>query len=230
MTVLSLTERRSLVRRMEAYKDQLHSEEGWEAFDYLTNTRGLTPETLRHFQLGVAAEPLEADEPARNKISIPYLTPSGPVALRFRRPPSDEHGPKYWQPAGTVTSIFNVDAVIRGGSWIVICEGEIDAMTAVQAGLPAVGIPGASAWKPHYTAVFDGFERVIICADNDDKGAGEDFAQKVATSVPAPAIFKWPEGHDLNSFYMEHGAMALWDYLKLKHPEQPAAAEGEAAA
>lgn len=229
MTVLSLTERRSLVRRTDAYRDQLHSEEGWEAFDYLTTSRGLTPETIRHFQLGVAVEPLEADEPARGRVAIPYITPSGPVALRFRQLPSENHGPKYWQPAGTLTSIFNVDAIIRGGSWIVVCEGEIDAMTAVQAGLPAVGIPGASAWKAHYSAVFDGFERVIICADNDDKGAGEDFAQKVAQAVPGPAIFKWPDGHDLNSFYMENGGLALWEYLKLKHPDQHHEPKGEAA-
>jgi DNA primase len=215
MAVPSNVERKSLERRVAAYHSQLFQPEGSGLLDYLTGERGLEPETLSLFQLGAVASPEDSDEPARGKIAIPYLTRSGPVALRFRRGPEGE-GPKYWQPPKSTITIFNVNELVKHQKWIVVCEGEIDCMTAVQAGLPAVGIPGASAWKDHYYSLFEGYERVIILADNDDKGAGMDFARKVAEEVPAPAIIQLPEGEDVNSFYVKHGAQELRGLLKIK--------------
>jgi DNA primase len=215
MAVPSSVERKSLEKRVAAYHSQLFLPEGSDLLDYLTDVRGLEPETLSQFQLGAVVNPEDSDEPALGKIAIPYLTRSGPVALRFRRGPEGE-GPKYWQPPKSQITIFNVNELVKHQKWIVICEGEIDCMTAVQAGLPAVGIPGASAWKDHYYCLFEGYERVIILADNDDKGAGMDFARKVAEEVPAPAIIQLPEGEDVNSFYVKHGASELRGLLKMK--------------
>ncbi len=200
---------------MDAYASQLHSPQGADLFSYLVDERGLTPETVQRFRLGAVIEPEEGDAPAAGRISIPYLTNAGPVALRFRKLPEQEHGPKYWQPAGTVTSIFNVNTILQGGSYAVVTEGEFDCMIATQCGLPAVGIPGATAWKPHYSAVFEGFERTIICGDNDDKGAGAEFAEKVAAKVPAPVVFMMPQGHDVNSYFLEAGSRGLRQLLKV---------------
>lgn len=210
----SSVEKKSLAKRVTAYHEQLFSPSGSDLLDYLTDARGLEPETLSQFQLGAVVSPEDSDEPARGKVAIPYLTRSGPVSLRFRRGPDGE-GPKYWQPAGTNITIFNTAELVKHQKWIVVCEGEIDCITAVQAGIPAVGIPGVNAWKAHYFTLFEGYERVIILADNDDKGQGEEFAKKVADEVPAPAIIKLPDGHDVNSFYVEHGAQALRALLKM---------------
>jgi DNA primase len=54
---------------------------------------------------------------------------------------------------------------------------------------------------------------VIICADNDDTGAGSKFAAKVARQVPGPEVILLPEGHDVNSFYCEVGSAGLREYL-----------------
>lgn len=215
MGALSSVEKKSLERRVAAYHSQLFSPEGTDLLDYLTDVRGLEPETLERFQLGAVVSPEDSDEPARGKIAIPYLTRSGPVALRFRRGPEGT-GPKYWQPPKSTITIFNTAELVKHQKWIVVCEGEIDCMTAVQAGLPAIGIPGASAWKPHYFTLFEGYERVMILADNDDKGAGKDFAAKVAEEVPAPAVILMPDGEDVNSFYVKHGAAELRGLLKMK--------------
>lgn len=217
MANLSSALRKSLERRVAAYHEQLLSPQGSNQLAYLTEERGLTVETVKRFRLGVVGEPQESDEPARGSISIPYLTPSGPVSLRFRKATSEPAAMKYWAPEGTETTIFNTAAIVQHGSWIVITEGEIDCMTAVQCGLPAVGFPGANSWKAHFRPIFDGYQRVVICADNDDKGSGQDFAEKLAREVPGPAIFKWPQGHDLNSFYCEFGVDAVRDYLKIKN-------------
>lgn len=207
-------EKKSLAKRASAYHNQLFSENGTDLLDYLTDARGLEPETLSLFQLGAVVSPEDSDEPARGKISIPYLTPAGVVSLRFRRGPEGE-GPKYWQPPKSIVTIFNAIELVKHQKWIVVCEGEIDCITAVQAGLPAVGIPGVNAWKSHYFTLFEGYERVIILADNDDKGQGEEFAKRVAEEVPAPAIIKLPDGEDVNSFFVKHGAKELRGLLKM---------------
>jgi DNA primase len=214
LPIPSNAEKKSLARRAASYHEQLFSNDT-DLLDYLIDARGLDPETISQFQLGAVVNPDVLDEPARNKIAIPYLTRSGPAALRFRRGPDGE-GPKYWQPTGSNITMFNVKELVKHQRWIAVCEGEIDCITAIQAGLPAVGIPGASAWKEHYSTLFEGYERVIILADNDDKGAGAEFAKKVAGEVPDPAIVTLPEGHDVNSFYVEHGAKELRALLKMK--------------
>lgn len=214
MAVPSSVEKKSLEKRVAAYQEQLFLESATGLLDYLIDERGLDPETISQFRLGAVVNPEDSDEPARGKVAIPYLTQAGPVSLRFRRGPEGE-GPKYWQPPKSNITIFNAPELVKHQKWIVITEGEIDCITAVQAGLPAVGIPGVNAWKPHYFTLFEGYERVIILADNDDKGQGEEFARRVAEEVPAPAVIKLPDGEDVNSFYVKHGAKALRGLLKM---------------
>lgn len=214
MPVLSPAVRKSLTTRVLTYHDQLMLDPaGSPLLDYVTQERRLSRETVARFLLGAVVSPEPSDEPARGMLAIPYLTPSGPVALRFRRPPEKDTGPKYWQPEGTDLTIFNVRAFFAGEHVIVITEGEIDCMTVNQCGIPAVGIPGASAWKDHYQPLFEGYDRVIICADNDDTGAGSKFAAKVARQVPGPEVVLMPEGHDVNSLFCEVGTAGLREYL-----------------
>lgn len=214
--LISEAERKSLAKRTDSYHEQLLSPEGHELYSYLTEERGITHESVLKFKLGAVIEPEEADGQARGMICIPYLTPTGTVALRFRKNPHVESGPKYWQPAGSNITIYNTAAVLEADRILTICEGEMDAIIACQAGFHAIGIPGASAWRSHYRPIFHGFDRVIICVDNDDKGAGQEFAKKVADCVPGPAVFLFPEGHDVNSLYLAEGPKALRDFLSLE--------------
>jgi len=211
--VLSSSERKSLVDRVLKYHEQLKSPEGAPLLEYLTEERKFSQETIDRFLLGAVVSPDVLDEDARGMISIPYNTPNGPVALRFRRPPHREAGPKYWQPEGSNLTIFNTPAFFASEETIAITEGEMDCITLSQAGIPAVGIPGASAWKPHFELLFEGYSSVLICADNDDTGAGRKFAAKVALKVPGPDVVLMPEGHDVNSYFAEFGRQALREYL-----------------
>jgi DNA primase len=213
LSVLSTSARKSLVDRALKYHGQLKSPEGAPLLEYLTAERQFSLETINRFLLGAVVSPDVLDEDARGMLAIPYLTKSGPVALRFRRPPHKDTGPKYWQPEGTNLTIFNTLAFFAGEESIAVTEGEMDAITLVQAGIPAVGIPGASAWKPHYKLLFEGYQSVLICADNDDTGAGRKFAAKVAQNVPGPEVLLMPESHDVNSYYCQFGRQALREYM-----------------
>lgn len=213
MPVLSTSARKSLVERALKYHEQLKSPEGAPLLEYLIEERKLLPETIDRFLLGAVVDPDVLDEGAEGMIAIPYLTLNGPVALRFRRPPARETGPKYWQPEGTSLTIFNTPAFFASEDTIAITEGEMDCMTLVQCGIPAVGIPGASAWKDFFQLLFEGYTTVLICADNDDTGAGRKFASKVAQNVPGPEIKLAPEGHDVSSLYAEQGREAVREWL-----------------
>lgn len=220
MPVLSPAVRKSLTTRVLKYHEQLTKDPAaGRLLDYVLEERKLTRETVERFLLGAAVAPDASDEDARGMLAIPYLTPSGPAALRFRRPPDKDTGPKYWQPPGSELTIFNVPAFFMGERLIVITEGEIDCMTVAQCGIPCVGIPGAGAWKDYYQPLFEGYERVIITADNDDKEmkngehAGTKFAARVAKQVPGPEVVKMPNGHDVNSYFCEVGAAGLREFL-----------------
>ena len=202
-----------MVDRVLRYHEQLKSPEGAPLLAYLMTERKLSLEVIDRFLLGAVVNPDVLDEDARGMLAIPYNTPNGPVALRFRRPPRRESGPKYWQPEGTKLTIFNTRAFFASEDTIAITEGEMDCITLELCGIPAVGIPGASAWKPFYRLLFEGYQSVLICADNDDTGAGRKFAGKVAQNVPGPEVLLLPEGHDVNSYYCEFGREALREFL-----------------
>lgn len=216
MQPLSNAQKKSLAKRVSTYHQQLLSMDGVNHLDYLTAERGLTMETIERFQLGAVISPDESDRNAAGMLAIPYLKPLGPRGLRFRKLPEDPRPMKYLQAKGTELQLFNTEQLLKPNGWIAITEGEIDCMTAIQCGIPCVGLPGVSSWKNYYQPIFDGFERVLIIADADDKGQGETFASKLAELVPEPRIVRMPDGEDLNSFFVKHGVAEVRAYMKLK--------------
>ena len=147
--------------------------------------------------------PAPGHEQMVGRLSIPYMTDNGVVDLRFRALGPEE--PKYMGLAGNQTHLFNVRAILRANDTIAICEGEIDAITLHhKVGIPAIGVPGANNWKPHYLRLLQDFETVIIFADGDQPG--QEFAKKIAREVPGVIIINMPEGEDVNSIYLQHGA------------------------
>jgi DNA primase len=161
------------------------------------------------FRLGYVSEPLVGHEYLRNRLAIPYLTPAGVVEIKFRRI-DDSDGPKYlYQSGSTSERIFNPQALFDDRDYICVCEGELDAITAEQCGIPAVGIPGVDNWQPFFAKVFAGYDRVLILGDADDSGQGEGFANDLARLIPNSRVVLMPDGHDVNSFYMAEGSDAL---------------------
>lgn len=198
-----------------AYHAALFEPQGESALAYLT-ARGLTTHTIKQFQLGVVHEPFTGHGHVRGWISIPYLRPSGVISIRFRRFPDGE-GAKYMQGKGSSIYLFNTNALFNAGHHLFTAEGEFDCMIAAQCGLPTVGIAGALNWKPHFRSVLDGFSSITVLTDNDDQGAGETLAEKIAEDMDnhGVRVLKMPDGHDVNSAFLEHGAGWLREYAGL---------------
>lgn len=155
-------------------------------------------------------EPLTGHEQYSGRLSIPYVTKSGVVDIRFRALDAAVE-PKYMGMTGATTHLYNVNAMFKATSFISICEGEIDTITMDYAvGVPAVGVPGVNNWKPHYTRLFSDFEHVFLFADGDS--AGSDFAKSLSKELGNLVVVQMPDGEDVNSMYNQHGA----DYFKSK--------------
>ena len=183
-----------------------------EAERYLAG-RGISRDVAEQFSLGTIVEPHNGHEMYEGWLSIPYITILGLcVGFKFRR--LDDGKPKYGSPLGQKAHLYNVFDVTVDAPSIVICEGELDAV--VLSGLcdiPAVGVPGVAAWKPHFARLFTGFDTVYVIGDNDVKedgsNPGAEFAKRVVGELTNGQIVQLPPGMDINELYLAEGPDAI---------------------
>jgi DNA primase len=179
--------------------------------------RGISEKVAARFQLGSVVDPINGHEIHDGWLSIPYITAGNScVGFKFRR--LDDGKPKYGSPTGQKAHLYNVVDVLPLSPHIVICEGELDAVvTSGMLGIPAVGVPGVQALKPHFHKLFGGYETVFVVGDNDVKedgsNPGADFAKRVANEILNSVIVTLPPGMDINDYYLAHGADATRSLL-----------------
>lgn len=208
MRSLSIEERMALEAATAAYQADLESDA--QAQQYLAG-RGISPETARHFRLGVVRRPAQGHEALAGRLSLPYITPAGVVNANYRCIADHdckavEGHRKYLKPEGLPVNLFNVGALKAPGDVICICEGEIDTISLSACGIPAVGVSGVNAWRDYFRLCFQDFTRVYAFGDADDAGKG--LNKKLIEAVRAIPV-RLPNGEDVNSLYLKGGADAL---------------------
>lgn len=170
--------------------------------------RGLTKEVRSEFRVGYVAEPLKGDARFQGCIAIPYIAANDRVVgYKFRR--IDNNPQRFLKDKGEPNRIFNT-RILRRARKVVITEGELDCVAATQAGLQAVGIPGANNWKPEWNRVFYN-RQLTVLADGDE--AGHDFAEMVATKLYGVRIIDLPAGEDVNSILLQKGSEYIRDLV-----------------
>jgi DNA primase len=210
--MLLTEQKKSLLEAVTHYSKNLSE----EALAYLDG-RGISKEVAQQFSLGTIVEPINGHEQFEGWLCIPYFTALGDVSIvKFRR--LDDGKPKYGQPTGQKTHLFNVSDTLADLPRIVICEGELDAIVLSGViGIPAVGVPGVASWKPYYAKLFNGFDTVYIAGDNDIKedgsNPGAEFSRRVAGDLVNGQIVQLPAGMDINEYYLQHGAEQLNNLL-----------------
>lgn len=163
-------------------------------------------------------DPLPGHDYLAGRLAIPYLTDEGPVNMTFRC--IADHNckdipkhKKYYTWAKLSTNLYHVQSLQAAGEWIAVAEGEIDALTLVMAGIPAVGIAGVEKWQSFWPLIFDDFLRVYLFEDGD--AAGEKLGEHMEREINAPVIrLKMPQGEDVNSIYVKQGREALRGMIK----------------
>lgn len=209
--LLGTNQRASLEAATAAYQEQMNS----ECLEYLEN-RGIPLSVALKARLGVVSDPIPGHENYKGRLCIPYLTQSGVVGLKFRDLKNTSRV-KYLMPDGQRPRLYNVNDLHVFSRYIVICEGELDALVMSQVvGMPAVGVAGTSMWYPHMAKLFEDYERVYLVIDNDgttdedgEPTKGQGLARKIGKDVKGSVNIAPPEGHDINSWYLSEGAEAV---------------------
>lgn len=170
-----------------------------EAQTYLAS-RGISEHTAHRQQLGYVAPGTNTPpgfERFTGRLAIPNLCATGKVVgIKFRAITDTDNAGKYDQLAGAETRLFNLNALNRAGNVLALCEGEFDTLTLEELGIPAVGIPGANSWKPHYWRCLEGVERVVMFVDQDDPGRA--LLKKVQADLEVVPLAPPSGFHDVN--------------------------------
>lgn len=147
-----------------------------EAHCRAIEARGLEPELLVKLGVG-ASEKLGGDA-----IGIPYVDNDKIVAVKHRTLGAEK---RFTQDVGGRQVFYNIDClrdVTLRDLPLVITEGELDCMAAIQAGYPrAISVPGGAPSKPsdgerQYTfleesiGMLDSCKEIILATDDDDPG------------------------------------------------------------
>lgn len=140
---------------------------------------------------------------------FPYRRHGQPVFLKARtllsKADADRRGlPRFLNTGGVVPCLWNHDAVADADR-VLICEGEVDALTAIVAGYVGVGLPGWSHWKDAWTPDFAGKDAVLVL-DADDagrQGTRQVVASFIRAGLPVPRQIVLDEGKDLNDVFLE---------------------------
>lgn len=136
---------------------------GSPVFNYLTQARKLTPETIAAFKVGEQRDTIVFNFlHDRELILVKYLEIARPDGKKQMRVEKD------CEPV-----LFGWQAVNSNNRTIAITEGEIDAMSLHQYGISALSIPlgvNNDKWIANdydHLAIFD---EIFICMDNDEPG------------------------------------------------------------
>lgn len=163
---------------------------------------------------------LTADERARyglasntrDGILIPYRQIDGSLAKRHRhrRALTAKDG-SFWTPGAAEVVPYLLDEIERArkAKAVAICEGETDALALLFAGLPALGVPGATMWNTLTAAHVAGITRAYLMRDSDAAGQGfveRGIAQLQSFGVPEIYVVRMPDGcKDVLDLYRREG-------------------------
>lgn len=184
--------------------------------DYLLG-RGISTELMKSRGLFHGRLYIHARGEEVSCIGFPYKNHDGTTAVKWR------DGQKNFSQTGVATSLWGIEYFRRGD--LIICEGEMDALSFAQAGLVAVSVPNGAPSGPvkddgvggkkfaylwNHKATLDDAERILIASDAD--GPGNHLAEEIARRVGKARCWRvrYPDGcKDGNDVLVRHGVDAL---------------------
>lgn len=132
-------------------------------------TRGLTPDTIRTFGIGV----YRGRGFLRGRVVIPVHDATGAL-IAYAGRALDGHEPKYRFPTGFRKSLvlFNLHRVLKTGArTVIVVEGFFDALAMHQASYRAVvALMGSSLSRQQADLLTTHFDRVLVMLDGDEAG------------------------------------------------------------
>lgn len=147
-----------------------------QAMQWLGTQRGIEAQIVSRYRVQT--------DPKARAIIFPSYSPSGELLNRsYRALEADSSGKKkVWQDKEAAPSLWGWQALSEADyakREILICEGQIDAMTWAQWGIPALSIPNGSGetWLEFEWANLESFKTIYIAMDQD--AAGREIEKKI---------------------------------------------------
>lgn len=191
-----------------------HTPKPYRKPDPLPAEADLTPAALAFFEQRrisrsvVAANQITANAKA---IRFPYLRGGETINAKYRGP-----GKRFWMEADCELIFWGLDHC-AGAPQVVICEGEMDALSVQEAGVSAVlSVPngatvnGDLSYLDSAAIIFATAHTVLLAVDND--GPGQWLEGELARRIGREKCFRvtWPAGcKDANDVLVQHGADEL---------------------
>jgi twinkle protein len=147
------------------------------AMIYLKNDRFLEITTIEKFNIMQSGD----------DIAFPYYSSEGLVFIKYLKIARADGKKHMYVEKDCKPILFGWQTIPKAVREITICEGEIDAMSLTQDGIPALSVPlGAGTGAKHdwITHEFDNlshYDKIYICMDNDDAGfvAAKEIAERL---------------------------------------------------
>jgi hypothetical protein len=167
----------------------------------LKKKRGLNDETIRLFEIGFDLK--------RKRFTIPIRDDNGALVNVRKYDPNANGSEKTKNSTGwgSPARLFPIKSLAN--STVIICEGELDALTAIQNGFNAVsGTHGASTWDHSWNLLFKD-KKVFVCYDNDAEGkkgaeAIRSALAPIAEVVVIPPLLPDIPHSDVTDFFLKY--------------------------
>ena len=184
------------------------------ALDWL-KSRGLTDETIAAFKIA------EQMRNGKTYAVFPYLRDAELVNVKYRNIAEKKD---MRQEGGAEPCLFGWHLIDPKARTVAICEGEIDAMTLHQMGVPALSVnagAGNHQWLENDWERLDRFSEILVFFDSDE--AGKKGAQELVRRLGLERcrVVNLPE-KDANE-YLQKGACGedFWQCIKQAKPLDP---------
>jgi twinkle protein len=199
--------------------------------------RGISQRTLKI--LGVAQGTRDFSDGSQDAVIFNYILDNQVLNWKARR--IDEKTPKYTQLKGGKTLFYNLGNVLKGDmDCVYLCEGELDAIALVEAGIPADSVLSLANGATHsahedpysvsgYEYILDALQlglsnarKFVICTDNDDPGRAvrQDLARLLG--MAKCYYVDWPPGiKDANEYLLHHDYGDCADYVRNEQKPWP---------
>lgn len=177
--------------------------------EWLLKERGLTEAIISEAKLGFDGK----------RLTIPIPDGEGGwLFAKCRALPGTDTEPKYLYPKGAKAALYGTE-YLKDAEFVVVCEGELDALALRSRGIPAVtSTGGAGTFEATWADAFQAVPSVYIVYDRDE--AGRKGALKAASLIRNARIVSLPaevgDGGDVTDFFVKLGKNPddLWALFK----------------
>lgn len=138
---------------------------------------------------------------------MPYRVQGVLQGLRFRQQGTSYYGgARYLSPMGAhnvasapyLSSRHHLPLFGSSQRVLYVHEAELDALSTVQCGRAALGMPGARSWRKAWGEHFDDYDLIVLCQDDDsaqDSPASKAWSQRIMLDLTELHGEEWVKAH-----------------------------------